>query len=198
MAWHGMGMVGTIPMGIDWARLSHHRSNCCFTQHRFFTQQCFASVGCRQQLRRLFYYFIIIIIVIIIIIIVVIIIVIVIIIIIVMMLLLLCCYYHYFDCRQLIGLSLAHISSHMFIHMSMHIVYTWTRYLRVNVTEFGLLERIRFGCTVNFVTPVGEHGAAASWGAHKWRVEWVHHASDGSKSTHSELFDGVLVCTGSH
>ena len=63
-----------------------------------------------------------------------------------------------------------------------------TRYLRQNVEEFQLDEKIKFGTRVTMVTPLGEPGD------NKWEVTY----SDSEGGSTTEVFDCVLVCTGRH
>ena len=63
-----------------------------------------------------------------------------------------------------------------------------TEYLRANIEEFGLSERIRLGTKVLSVSPEGPAGA------HSWCVRTA--TADGAES--EEHFDGVMVCTGRH
>jgi dimethylaniline monooxygenase (N-oxide forming) len=68
-----------------------------------------------------------------------------------------------------------------------------TRYLRKNIEEFSLTERIRLRTKVEWVTPIGEPGPD-----NKWEVTMSTTHENGEVRTTVEEFDGVMVCTGRH
>jgi len=71
-----------------------------------------------------------------------------------------------------------------------------TSYLRQNVAEFKLEERIKLNCTVTLVSPVNELG---KFGGNKWKVKYLlRDPSIVAQTPHTELFDGVLICSGRH
>jgi dimethylaniline monooxygenase (N-oxide forming) len=76
-----------------------------------------------------------------------------------------------------------------------------TRYLRENVSKFGLGHRIKFNTTVTLVTPEKEHDESKHIQdtCNKWVVHYkTTDLATGTSTEHVELFDGVLVCTGRH
>ena len=71
------------------------------------------------------------------------------------------------------------------------------RYLRENLTKFGLMDRIRLNSRVSLVTPVGDHlgeDQLPGWEVHYTRTD----PETGATEEMMEVFDCVLVCSGRH
>lgn len=79
----------------------------------------------------------------------------------------------------------------VFIHNSQLL-----EYLRQNVSEFRLEDNIRYNCHVQDV----RYHSTNSEGNATWSLTWdtVNPRTGAVRSTSTDVFDGVLVCTGRH